>query len=271
MGIVWLTNSNLVWANDFSFQLDPPEVRPGEPAILTLTLKNPVSQITEDVPPVINDDLLNDSKNIKVLERELLQENNTVRIRYKITAYDSGQYNIPPIELQLGTNSYSSEGTALKVASTRPEGDSEIRAEFGPVSEPIAWKRFLSVLFALAIFVLVLTFLKKKLPAKKIKIEPLPPEIDPLVWLREQLTLLQRDAASDTSLDRLNSLLREFYARLTKNRVKAWTTTEMKSRLLNDTHAKECIAIMVNSEEIRFARRPPSDNLIELTEKVFFK
>lgn len=103
------------------------------------------------------------------------------------------------------------------------------------------------------------------------KIEPLPPEMDPLIWLRGELSYLQKEETSKENLDRLNAILREFYARLTKNRVKAWTTSEMKARLMHDVHAKDCIAIMINSEEIRFSNRAPNENLVELTEKVFFK
>ena len=251
---------------DFHFELTPAEIRPGGHAELLVTV--PKTKPSDELPLQLQDELLSQNKELVVLEKDLQEKSDHYELKYVLTTHKTGVFSVPPIEMRLGPDSYSTQLLALKSSSTRAEGDSEIRPEFGDLPFPVPWTRYLGFfLGAVLLFALIRFGVKKiKLPKPAPK-KPAPiPEEDPLLWLRRNLdqffkTLTPEELFPSRKADELVQIVREYFARATKSPVQAWTLAEFQKKLAKDQAAQEISLRFREWEWLRFKKQNPESRL----------
>ena len=134
-------------AFSFSFSLDRSTVQVGEAASLRVFV--PFSKDAER--PLVFDDLLTRHKKLKVLEQQAQRTPEGHQLIFEITAYEPNEYRIPPIQIKMGPDTFSTEALSLQVITTRQKEDLDIRPEFEPLKKPFPWRTF----YAAAMWILV--------------------------------------------------------------------------------------------------------------------
>ena len=251
------------------YEISPARIRPGEHA--TLTIK--VRAAEKAFVPKIQDDLLLGSKQIHILKKDEKPEGRFQAWQYQMTAYRPGYLLLPPLEIQVGPHSFSTEGISLEVISPRAPGDEELRPEYGPISFPWRWqtwaKAFMAAVFLLGLLTVLNRWVKrrrKQLPSEQLI--PRAPVEDDLVWLRKRLRLLQERLSkgdSDEALvDELTHTLKEYFARRWKAPVETWTTREFRTHFTQDKVATKLSAVFEDCDEYKFKQKTDTDarNLI---------
>lgn len=251
-------------ADGFTYRLTPAEIRPGERTVLEIRLavKDP------EQAPVVYDQLVTQSTEIHVLEKESKDENGQFVFRLELTTHKPGTFRLAPIEIRSGPNTYSTEALELKVATERVDGDSELRPELGEVPLPQPWGRWVAIFAGAMLSFLVARWGVKKMRRrpKKVVAPPPEPEEDPLVWLRRELDrffaeLKPEDAMPSNKSDELMSLVKIYFARVSKSPVRAWTLTEFRQKLAKDAAAKEIAIRMERWNQLHYR---PAEESIEL-------
>lgn len=196
--------------------------------------------------PVLNDDLILDSKNLLVLERDFTREKDTLIWRFDLTSYHKGKVIVPPVEIRFGPHTFSSEAIPLEIVSGRKPDDRDLRPDFGEVPYPINWN-FWSKIFLAALAVGGLIYYRRKYPnwrerlvhLRKRVIRSKTVEEAPESWLRRELERLrarlrETELTTPTALplvDDFTRTLRGFFRRKTTKPAESWTTTELKNNL----------------------------------------
>lgn len=200
--------------------------------------------------PILNDDLVLESKHVLVLQRDFRREKDVLIWTFDMTSYEKGQVIVPPVEIRFGAHSFSSEAVSLEVVSTRAAEDKALRPDFGAAGYPIEWGSWIAfgtVLILVALFYFWARrngFLLRLLTGLRRSVRlPMAPEEKPETWLkRELIRLRSRLAASEAAplvaqtttspiVDDFTKILRGFFRRKTKNPAESWTTSELKKRL----------------------------------------
>jgi hypothetical protein len=239
-------------------------IQPGERLVLEIRLPaGPFSQAEEENPvlPIVQDDLLSRNKRLQILDRDYRREKDALVWRYELTSYQVGRVFIPPMEVKLGPETFSTEGTAIEVTSTRARGDNALREEFGPVRPPLRWRWLLKWLAAL--FLLATSLWLWKRYGAKLKIQrparpavPKAPEERPLDWLKRKLESLRQEIEKGLEprpVDTLTAVLHQFYCRAHGVPADAWTTRELVARLGNATKASELGRVLERCDEFKFS------------------
>jgi hypothetical protein len=246
VGVVLLASSFFsegISAASLDLTVQPASIQPGERALLEIRLKGEDAPTTADKLELF-DDLLTQNKNILVLDRSEGFEEGGLVIRYQLTAYKPGTLSLPPIQLRYPGNTLSTQATPFQVATTRSEGDEELRPEYGELSLPFPWSALLRLVVFAALLYGLFYFVKEwlsRLPPlnlrKKLKRSRAKPE-DPLRWLHAQIARLKKrleeEEESDELIDDWSQVLREYYQRKTGLPVKAWTTGECETKLKSE-------------------------------------
>src|SRR5687767_9663373 len=82
------------------YKLSSPQIAPGEHASVEVRLKvRPQPGGAEPEQPTIQDDLLTQSQDFQILEREFRRDGDEWVWHYEITAYKPGQVRLPPVEI----------------------------------------------------------------------------------------------------------------------------------------------------------------------------
>lgn len=261
-GAVLLTSSATLSA--LEYKLTPKAVPPGERASLEVRLPIPEALRHSDAePPLIQDDLLTQTRAFMILERDFRREGDEWVWHYEITAYKPGEITVPPAEIRLGSENFSTEATKLTIEGTRTEKDLELREDFDRLSHPIPWGKVALVLTAIAGLVgvakLVEKYYRRFFPKKTATPAPAlakPTESD-LAWLRRQLALvrarLEANGEAAQAVDSLTLILREYFARTTRLPVEAWTTTEFHRRFHENGAALKLLPCFEACDRFKFA------------------
>ncbi len=250
------------------FRLVKPIIQPGERT--TLEIEMPLATLEaagwndESGPPTVNDDFLTQSKAFQILDTTYRRTNHSLIWGYELTAHSTGAVTLPPVEIRVGSQTFSTEATLLKIATTRAEGDTKIRDEFGPLDPPSKLWYWLMWLSLLPLAYYAGLWIEKRLPKwlSRFKPKPIavvaPTEEDPIEWLKRELLRLKVElsqGATEAFADELTAVLREYFARKHKAPVRAWTTKEFTHRFAAEPTATALVPVFTSCDEIKFTGR----------------
>lgn len=272
--------------------LEPRSIMPGERAKLTLHIE-PDPMFLEDggtFPVQIQDDLLRNFQKTKILDVKANNNSKGIDRIYEITSYNVGEVYIPPIEVQIGADSLSTEATPIKVTTTRPELNDEIHEEFGPIPLPFQWQWWLKAIAIIAVLLLIMysvLLFKKRKPMVVEDPQYEAPQIEPLIWLKARLqsyrlqleeveTAQEALSASDPkiTIDELSSILKEFFSRVSSNPIQTWTTSEFQAHFTKDDKAQRIGKVLSKCDKIKFDSQDgglslnTATDLLEQSEKI---
>jgi hypothetical protein len=255
-----------------AFELRPEQVEPGERARLSVAL--PLSAIgladvdEETELPALNDDLLLEAHDLQVLDRDFRRERDQLVWTFDVVAHKDGKYNLPPLEVRFGAQSFSTETVLLTVKSSRAPGDEALRPDYGAVGIPWRWKLWALGLVALAVTVFLWRKFahRRRLLARLLRSygtrfrrswsEPSPENV-----LRRELKLC-RDAlagggAPAAILDRATHAVRWYLTRRQARPANAWTTEELDR--YEALASRELADAFVRGDRARFASSSAAD------------
>jgi hypothetical protein len=264
------------------YTLEPSAIQPGDRVKFTVRLDLTHPPVGATTAPAIHDDLFGKSERIQILDRQASASSTEAVWTYEFTSYQVGEINLPPVEVQWGSENFSSESQTLKVSSTRPEEDEAVRSEYGEVEAPFPWKRWMRfgglVLLAILMIAALMYLLRRRQPTPEIDDSGMiPAGLDPLLWLKEQLTRfregLQSSPQPEHPVDDLALILREYFARSSSNPVETWTTREFQERFSRDEIARRIGEVFEACDQIKFAgdQAPPAQvaaRLLDESEKI---
>ncbi len=247
------------------YRLLKPVIEPGERT--TLEIELPLNLLEkagwneESGPPSLNDDLLTQAKSFQVLDTTYRHASESLIWGYELTAHKTGTIHLPPVEIRVGSQTFSTESLDLKIVTTRPEGDNKIREEFGALEMPSRWLYWLLWLSLLPLSYGLRTWLEKKLPKwldrfkpKPVVVAPPPPE-DPIEWLKRELNRLKAELSRETRetfADDLTDVLREYFARKHGLPVRAWTTREFSRHFGAEPTGSAVVPVFSSCDEVKF-------------------
>ncbi|MEZ4749954.1 MAG: hypothetical protein R3B54_04815 [Bdellovibrionota bacterium] len=142
---VLLVSSVRAEAPALQYTLTPPQVEPGQRTVLEIRLDTRVlKDFDNDVDSIhVNESLLQAQKGLTLLSQDRRMEGELAVWTYAFTAYDNGEYSLPPLEFSFHGSSFSTENQAFKVVSTRDENDNELREGFDEAEIPWVWPKWL--------------------------------------------------------------------------------------------------------------------------------
>ncbi len=130
--VVALLACNALFASTLKFSLDPKVIMPGEHARLEIRIPSQGLPSITDSPPVIHDELLTKADSLRIVEQSFNNRGNELVWTYDLTLTKLGKTTVPPVEIQLGSQSFSTEATLLELKSPRQQGDDNLRDDFWP-------------------------------------------------------------------------------------------------------------------------------------------
>lgn len=255
--------SNANSASALEQTLSPPSIRPGQRTRLTLTLQKSLlpTEYKLRIQPELNDTLITAKKDIHILEQDFIEKDDSYVWQFDLTSYHTGQVQIPPIEVRLGPTTYSTDAQDLSLVTSRAETDTEIRPEFGKLGLPIDWAKWaLATLYA-ALTLTVAWILRKWAPrlkgwAKQQLNRPKPPDATAEQWLTRELKRIKlamaRGQDSETTIDELTDVLRNYFAKSTSLPVRQWTTGEFRKRLQSDNRTNSVLPLFLETDLVKF-------------------
>lgn len=280
-------NANFLWsvnAWSFSFELTKPKIQIGEPTLLKIHLphKGNVQR------PIIFDDLLTKNKNLKLLEHQIVKTDSEYEISFELTAHSAKKLSIPPIQIQLGPDTFSTETLALDVWSSRDANDSEIRAEFEPLQLPIPWKKLFSYFVWSISGLCVLWTIRRtlsRIPWKQLQLKlnalKTPNLESNRMWLKRQLKRIRSERQKQANplmlADDLSFVLKKFLERQTHTPALSLTAEELAARLPQLTARPGKKTLLARMDWVRYQPKerityePVIDELIDRVEKEFLK
>lgn len=269
------------------FRLVRESIQPGERTTLEIELPLPLLEAAgwkeENGPPAVNDDLITQSKSFQVLDTTYRRTKQSLIWGYDLTSHRTGKTTIPPVEIRVGSQTFSTEALELQITTTRAENDNKLREEFGPLDLPSRWWYWLFWMSLLPIAYWVRLWLDKRLPKWLARFkarlpEPTPePAEDPLVWLRRELARLKAELAHSPGegfADDLTAVLREYFTRKHAAPVRAWTTREFTRHFSDEPTAKALVPVFYSCDEVKFTPRKMGlterfSSAMDDTERVF--
>lgn len=250
------------------YRLVKPIIQPGERTTLEIELGIEVLESAgwneESGPPTVNDDFLTQAKAFQILDTTYRRTKTSLIWGYELTAHTTGTVTLPPVEIRVGSQTFSTEATELRIATTRAEADSQIREEFGALDPPshlwywLLWLSLLPAAYGLRLWLepRVRKWLARFKP-KPVQIAP-PPEEDPIEWLKRELLRLKvelHQGAGESFADELTAVLREYFARKHNAPVRAWTTKEFSRKFAAEPTATALVPVFASCDEVKFTGR----------------
>lgn len=244
----------------FEFELSDPTIQVGQSSFLTVRLPHS----SPGTQPVLFEDLLSQHKEIKLLERRTNQTSNQYEWVFELTAHKSGTFQVPPIQVQLGPNTYSTSALPLTVTTSRTEKDNQIRPEFGSLSNPFPWKKLFSFV-TWGIVAGLLAWLAHRISKRvqwsllrnSFRFPKLPTLETDKMWLKKELRLIRQSLDSSEQLnpeivDRIVRILRIYLKRQTHLPVTSLTSREILHRLPQRYTDKELRTVFFQAEKHQF-------------------
>lgn len=269
-GAVLLVSSTLT--ADFSYTLTPHTIQPGERAVLEICV--PIllyENFTKEYPAVIHDESFSKQN---VLRKDEFTKDACRVWRYEFTSYRPGDMVVPPIELQIGPHTFSTERTAFQVTTTRADEDRELRDGFGAIPPPLpVFKWVLIALLAtlvFGIFWVVTKFWRRIFPTP-----PPPPALvvtspqeTALEWLMKQFSQLRQRMEHEKDgpfVDDLTSILKTYFAKHAQAPVESCTTREFRLRNIAQDRTGVFSSILDRCDQYKFRKNKEiSPNVLAL-------
>jgi len=263
-----------VSAFSFSFNLDKQSIQVGE--ITSLRLEVPLTKQSER--PLVFDELLTQHKKLKVLEQQAQKIERVYQIIFEITAYEPNEYLIPPVQVKLGADTFSTEAIPLSVTTSRQKDDVEIRPEFESLEKPFPWRKVYSALMWLLSGSFVFWLMRWAISRVSwrnflfiSRFFKLPSFESRKTWLRKEIKRLKTRLAleSDTNaiLDDTFFVLKKYFEKCFHQPIPSWTSQELQVRL-HDFLSKRRLSKLCS--EVAFLqyqtpnRNPTPDKITEL-------
>jgi len=232
---------SMVFALKLEYRIPSKVVRVGEHAVLEVLIPIPPGLDVKEGEvelPTVSDELLSDASDLIILNKQFQRERGSWIWRYELTAYAPGKYTIPPIQVRMGPNTFSTESQTLSITSLRREDDNEIRPELDRVTPPLPWKKWLGYLALCLTGLCVGEYLRKQWQKWSRPKRSLPPPVilspNHLEWLKEQFARFRSELESKhyspKIIDEITYTIREYLSRKTAYPVVAWTTLEFSYR-----------------------------------------
>lgn len=260
-------NVALIADEGLEYTIDPPTIEPGTHALLTVRLPKTgrIQKLLAEksLEAFIQDDFLMKKKEIQVLNKGFHDEKEAFVWTYEFTAYKVGKLNLPPVEVQFGPFSFSTESKSIEISTSRQKGDEELRSAFGAVRPPFPWRIWIKwILIAIlgggASAALFAFFPKRKSKLVSLAPQPIiaPVEEEPLTWLKRRLEELrgQLQGAEERPefVDELTGIVRQYFERSTSNPARSWTTQEFQARFNQDEKAVALGKIFERCDQFKF-------------------
>jgi len=242
-----------------SESITPSTIRPGERARFEVRITDIPADASPDSFQVF-DDLLAQNKKIQILEKAARLENGAFVLSYELTAYQTGDITLAPIQVRYDANTISTESRKLSVSTNRAENDTEIRAEFGELRNPFPWQatfRLLLIAVASYGFFFFLREWLSKVPWHRLsfKRKPRLPKENPNAWLKERMAELKKriDAGEDDPqlIDEWSWIVRTYYAKKSGLPVSCFTLNEIQRSKTADPF----LLFFAESDRFRFSPR----------------
>lgn len=243
---------------EFSYQISPRLIQPGESVVYEIKYHSPEEA-------TLNESLLTEQEGLTLLEKthEDIKDEHT--IRYRITSYKVGTKNLPPLELQIGSNTYSTESVPIEVSlSTKTENLNEI---FKAQNNSHWFWYSTLVLFLIGVAYLIKRFyplIKKYFQVSTVPQNSYTP-FDLSNWVKQELkniwNLFYKDPTNPQILVYLHLLIRNFGEKVENNPYRAWTNTEMS----REAFFKEIIFILNEIDKIKFSLEKQSEEGVKKT------
>ena len=213
--------------------------------------------------PILNDDLVMESKHILVLQRDFRREKDVLIWTFDVTSYEKGQVFVPPVEIRFGAHTFSSDAAPLEVVSTRKPEDKTLRPDLGPASYPIEWTYWISMGSALLLAALFFYWARRnglwprlfgrlRERATFAKNEEIAE-----TWLKRELIRLRGRLllphAPPPLVDDFTAILRGFFRRKTKIPAESWTTAELKKRMPEGTLPSVVLPVLSKADAWKFS------------------
>jgi hypothetical protein len=257
---------NLIVAaeNPLHFSVTPDVIQMGERAIFEVRILADANS-SPATPPEIHDDFLTQNKTIQILNKEFKTNGPGEYVwRYEITSYRVGTLSIPPVEIQYGPNSLSTERSNLEVTTSRSQTDETLREEFGKINAPIDWRKWAQWIFfsslAGILFAAALAFIPKPnfRKARPAFTAPAEKREDNSQWLRRQLNglkiKLNETEVTDGVVDELTLILREYFEREGGIPGRMWTTREFGRYFAKNATTAALVPIFERCDRFKFGR-----------------
>lgn len=256
-------------AADFSYALTPATIQPGERAVLEMRV--PIllyENFTKEYPAVISDESFSKQN---VLRKDEFTKDAFRVWRYEFTSYRPGDTVVPPIELQIGPHTFSTERTVFQVTTTRTDEDRELREGFGAVPLPRPIVRWLSIALlaagAIGGFWIAGRHLLRTKPPPPVSVVTAPQETD-LEWLRRQFFRLRQKMEHEKDgpfVDDLTYILKTYFAKHAHVPVESWTTREFRLQNIAQDRTGIFSSILDRCDQYKFQmRKKPSPNVLAL-------
>lgn len=276
LSIFWVVGSFL-WAClsfGLEFSIDKSTIEVGEPAILSVRL--PKTSASEK--PEVFEDFLTQHKDLKLLEQHAKHDENSYEWTFELTAHKPGSYQIPPIQIQAGPNSYSTTAIPLAVTTTRAVEDTEIRPEQGALSLPFPWRKLFNTSIAIIcslVFLWLLNRIFRRVSwarVKNFRFHFRFPNLETnRMWLRKEIKKIRQDLvsgnASPALVDQTVYVLRMFLLKQTRFPTTAWTSKEITHNLPPAFLRTDLKTIFLHSDHLQFAE-PNKLNAKEVAEEL---
>lgn len=244
----------------FSFQLDKKNIQVGESIFLQIEIpKN-----EGNFKPLVMDELLQQQKEIKLLERSLRETPQSWVVLYELTAHEPSPLNIPAIQIKLGANLFSTESQAVSVNTSRADDDMEIRAEYSDLTLPFPWRLIYLALiwiFTLGTSFWFLIWSIKKINWRRLSsFKVLTPQLKwPRYrsWLRSRLNEIElkikQGEVSAELVDEVESALRYFLQQKTHQPIKSWTSREIRMASAHRAIRDQAIRVISQAETFKYS------------------
>ncbi len=234
------------------------------------------------------------TKNIEILKRSNIdtsfsQSNITLHQQFLITSFDSGYFEIPPVNFKYGntTDTLTASTGTLFLQVYVPEVDTTkaFKAISGPIKEPYTFKELLpwilvgtAAILLIALLIYYLVKRKKKQPIFKRRSKPkLPAHILAINKLEElRLTKLWQSGHLKKYYSELTDILREYLVNRYQFDAQEMTSYEITNKLnefgINKDAMGKINGVMYLSDMVKFAKAIPTalENDLGLTHCVDF-
>jgi hypothetical protein len=271
--------------------LDSNSIMIGDQVVFELGITAPKNSVVSW--PVINDTL---TSNIEVLRRKNIDTTlNNSEISYNqkliITSFDSGYFEIPPIEFKLGypgdstTSIFSTGVLFLQVFVPEVDTTQAFKPIIGPIKEPYTLMEVLPwivvITAGIVLIILLIIYLrrkKKKQPVFKRKPKPeLPAHVLAINQLEElRLAKIWQSGKLKKYYTKLTDIIREYIANRygydALERTSFEITTELNNYNINKEAMNKLESVLNLSDMVKFAKSVPTalENDLGLTHCVDF-
>ncbi len=197
---------------------------------------------------------------LKLLSQKILEGNEFMEWQYELTSYNEGTVNIPPVEIIIGTETYSTEAIKFNVFTTRKIDDFELRPDFGLVNEDVNLFKLISLLLLIPFTFFIYRILKKYHLKKLIKFKP---RKSIQSWIKDELLKLEREIENNnitlSGFDKLSFLIKKYFSLKTKKDVSAFTTMEFAFEFYSDIKKRNFLTILAKCDEIKYFSEKPKE------------